>query len=167
MLMARHWGGDGIEEYLEYGESVRLRYTNFFLTQHRVGIYLAMKSKFLLTDYSDVSVKENNRNRLRLVFISFSIILALIFAIGEVYQPTSLMQGIILFTITFLTIGTGYALLASFDRDSYLVYSTRYKKSWKIRTLATEQGLTFVDELLKAINSQKNVNEERVSSSSQ
>ncbi len=151
--MARNWGGDGIERYLGSGETVKLRFGNFFLTPSRLGIYTTLKSEFIFTDFSDISIMKNRKTKLKLSFASIGIILALVFIIGELTQPTSLTLAAVLPISSFLTVGTGYAMLSSFDRDSYIIHSNRLEKNWKIRTFATVQGLTFVDELLKAINS--------------
>lgn len=152
--MARHWGGDGIEEFLGPGESVMMRWGNFFLTQSRLGIYLTLKSKFLLTELSDLSIRKNKRTKLRASFAGFGIILAIIFTIGELVQPAGLVQSVVTLFLGAFTIVLGYGMLSSLDLDSYIVSSARYGKSWKIRTSGLENGLIFVDNLVNAINRQ-------------
>lgn len=153
--MARHWGGDGIEEFLQPGENVILRFRNFFLTDIQLGLYHTLGSRFEFTRLSGLTVKVNKAGYVKTFIAIFLALTAVSIGMDVVYYSGNIL--FILASMAAWSIGIGniWVIYRWYVKDSYVASSMDPRKRWVIRTLTTPQGQIFMDELVKAVNIKK------------
>lgn len=156
--MTRNWGGDGIEKFLEPDEKLLLRFSNYFLTNSRFGIYLPLSSNFEFLNLSEISLRERSGRSLMPAVAATLSGLSTLFAIAIILDPINIVGELISFSVVFFTAVYGLSILVKFNKDSYLVTSLNAKKSFKVRTFQSKEGLVFVEELVNAVNIKKIVN---------
>lgn len=149
--MARNWGGEGIEKQFSPGESLVLRFGNFYLTNRRLGHYRTMNSTFEFIPLGEFEISEGHGTFVRAVFISLAVFFSAMALAGLFTIQTDPGFTIVGLVGTF-QIFYGYNVLKRFYKDTYVVRSRKLGTKWLIRTTSTERGLTFALEVAKANN---------------
>ena len=154
--MARNWGGDGIEKFLLPGETVQLRFANYYLTNRRLGHYRALSSTFEFVPLGEFDIREGHG---KLVEWTLAIIM-IFFLSSAVVAFFWFNTGPQVFLLVFAGVFQfffGYTVLIRFYKDSYIVRQRNGGRKLIIRSFNTEQGLSFALEVVKANNAFLNI----------
>ena len=154
--MARNWGGDGIEKFLEPGESLELRFSNYYLTNRRLGHYKTLKSIYEFVPLGDFDMVEGHGRLIEFSLISIIILFASMAVLGLFTIFTDPVFTIIGVVGTF-QVFYAYSLLRRWSRDSYLIKFRGEKGKWILRTFNSDRGLSFALEVVKANNAFRNL----------
>ncbi len=154
--MARNWGGDGVEKFLDSGESLELRFRNYYLTNRRLGHYKALKSTFDFVPLGDFDLVEGHGRVIEFSLISIMVFFASMAVLGLFTIHTDPGFTIIGAVGTF-QVFYAYSLLRRWSKNSYIIKLRDGKGKWLLRTFNSDQGLTFALEVLKANNAFRNL----------
>lgn len=154
--MARHWGGDGISEFLAQDESLVMRFGNYFLTNKRLGHYRTLSSTFEFVPLGEFDVRKGHGKMIEGVLLTIMMIFLISAILTFLLYKNSQQTLLLIFTGAF-QFYFGYTVLNRFYKDAYIVIQRNKRRKLIIRSFKLEQGLSFALEVVKANNERKSM----------
>lgn len=153
MVVARNWGGSGIEEFLLPGETIRARFSNYFLTDRRIGKYRTLSSTFEFVNVTEISLKKSSGAWRRTMLTICIVIAAALNLLAYFMLHLSPFRILVEVIVIFGTYAYVYVVLVKFANEFIVIESSDGDIKWTIRSYGQKKGYTFLSELKGICNS--------------